>query len=43
MDDEPLALVEREVKSCPGVTTDETGGLRKGRGWVRLGHRRATG
>jgi hypothetical protein len=40
MTDERLALIEREVKSWPGVTTGETGrgGLRFSYGRVELGH-----
>lgn len=39
MDDEPLALVEREVRNCLEVATDDTGrgGLRFGYGWVEPG------
>ena len=40
MSDEPLALIEREVKSWPGVTTGDTGrgGLQFNYGRVELGH-----
>ena len=40
MSDEPLALIEREVKRWPGVTTGDTGrgGLQFNYGRVELGH-----
>ena len=40
MNDEPLAAIEREVKSWPGVSTGDTGrgGLRFNYGKVELGH-----
>ena len=40
MNDEPLAEIEREVKSWPGVTTGDTGrgGLQFSYGRVELGH-----
>jgi hypothetical protein len=40
MNDELLAEIEREVKSWPGVTTDDTGrgGLQFSYGRVELGH-----
>ena len=40
MNDEPLALIESEVKSWPGVTTGDTGrgGLQFNYGRVELGH-----
>ena len=40
MSDEPLAEIEREVKSWPGVTTGDTGrgGLQFSYGRVELGH-----
>jgi len=40
MNNEPLAQVEREVESWPGVTTGDTGrgGLQFSYGLVELGH-----
>jgi hypothetical protein len=40
MNDEPQRMIEREVKSWPGVTTDDTGrgGLQFSYGRVELGH-----
>ncbi len=40
MSDEPLALIEHEVKTWPGVTTGDTGrgGLQFNYGRVELGH-----
>ena len=40
MDDKPTTMIEREVKSWPGVTTGDTGrgGLQLNYGRVELGH-----
>ncbi len=36
MDDEPLALFEREVKSFPGVATGDVGSSGLGSGYCRV-------